>query len=448
MKNFFFKGDKFHPFKTKGTLKEWQENIAKFAEGNSRLILCMGAAFATPLLQIIGAENIGFHFQGRSKTGKSTLMICVASIYGNPKEYILKWRSTDNGLEAVASTRNDVLLVIDELGQADGDKLGNLIYMLESGKGKNRANTNADMRTTKKWRTVFISTGEMTLADKINEDSKGKKVRAGMEARFINIAAEVDSTNGVYENLHGFPNQPTLSKHIVESSSKFYGSAIVEYLTKITNDLEYAKEFILENIDKFKKDLCMEKVDGQVLHVANYFAIVASAGELAIKLGVLNLTQNSANIHCEKIFKNWVNEKGGTESFEETEAINQVRKFLQLHASSRFINSKNQLPSTVSNQCGYFLSSTDNTTSNNKLDNKFLFYPEVFRDEVCRGLNHKIVLNTLLKHNFLIPGEIQPNGKYRLDRKEKVPFSGKYQRFYVISEKLKGEYSDAALPED
>ena len=53
-------------FTTKGQLCQWQEEVAQYCAGNSRLILALCAAFAPPLLSLTGEENFGIHLVGPS----------------------------------------------------------------------------------------------------------------------------------------------------------------------------------------------------------------------------------------------------------------------------------------------------------------------------------------------------------------------------------------------
>ena len=48
-------------YQPNGELTDWQQNIARFAAGNSRLCLALGASFAAPLLSLLNEESGGFH---------------------------------------------------------------------------------------------------------------------------------------------------------------------------------------------------------------------------------------------------------------------------------------------------------------------------------------------------------------------------------------------------
>ena len=69
-----------HSFRQNGTLESWQENVARYAIGNSRLVLAISAAFAGPLVGPCSAEGGGLHFKGASSTGKSTALHVAGSV--------------------------------------------------------------------------------------------------------------------------------------------------------------------------------------------------------------------------------------------------------------------------------------------------------------------------------------------------------------------------------
>lgn len=108
-----------HSFRQAGTLESWQENVARYAVGNSRLVLAISAAFAGPLVGPCSAEGGGLHFKGASSTGKSTALHVAGSVWGggDSNGYVRSWRATANGLEGVSMGHCDTLLCLDELSQ-------------------------------------------------------------------------------------------------------------------------------------------------------------------------------------------------------------------------------------------------------------------------------------------------------------------------------------------
>lgn len=133
--------------KSMGNLSEWKE-IPRLCLGNSRLIFALSAAFAGPLLLLLGAENGGIYFRGGSSSGKTTCLRVAASVWGGV-DYMQQWRATANGLEGIAVAHNDGLLCLDEMGQIDPAEIGNVAYMLANGIGKTRADKLGDSRKRK-----------------------------------------------------------------------------------------------------------------------------------------------------------------------------------------------------------------------------------------------------------------------------------------------------------
>jgi putative DNA primase/helicase len=183
-------GIPFNPYEKSGTLEEWQQNISRYCVDNSRLSFGVCIAFAAPILNIMGAEGGGFHLRGRSSGGKTTTLKVAASVFGG-KKMIHTWRSTSNGMEAIAALHNDCLLCLDEIGQIDPKEAGEVAYLLGNGVGKTRANRTGAAREKQTWALLYLSTGEVRLSDHMKQS--GKKVRAGQEIRILDIPSE---TNG------------------------------------------------------------------------------------------------------------------------------------------------------------------------------------------------------------------------------------------------------------
>jgi hypothetical protein len=67
---------------TAGSLQDWQDKVARYAVGNSRLALFLSAAFSGCLLEIIADPSGGFHLHGASQKGKSTAAFVAGSVSG------------------------------------------------------------------------------------------------------------------------------------------------------------------------------------------------------------------------------------------------------------------------------------------------------------------------------------------------------------------------------
>jgi uncharacterized protein (DUF927 family) len=152
-----------HAYNVRGTLEEWQTNIARFAEGNSRLALAISTAFAAAIAGPCGAESSGIHFRGRSSVGKTTALNVAGSVWGGgDRGFIRSWRATANGLEATAATHSDAILCLDEISQLSGKEAGEVAYMLGNGLGKSRASRDASLRKPASWRLLIPGSGSAT----------------------------------------------------------------------------------------------------------------------------------------------------------------------------------------------------------------------------------------------------------------------------------------------
>lgn len=313
--------------RTAGTLEEWQNHIAKPCRENSRLIFSLSCAFAASLLPLLHAESGGFNLKGASSIGKSTALAVAASVWGSPK-FIHQWKSTGNALEAIAEARNHSLLCLDELSQVDGKEAGEIAYMLANGSGKNRMSKNGSLRKKYEWNLLFLSTGELSIADKIKE--AGKKVQAGIVTRMADIPADAGKGHRLFDTVHGFKDGNALAHYLRNSVNKVYGTPIRKYLAELS---VIKKEELLGLLEKIKKDFlskyCPEGADGQVLRVAERFVIVATGGELAIDIGILPYESKEAFEAIGECFKAWLRERGSIKILRVKRLLNKCKPFLK-----------------------------------------------------------------------------------------------------------------------
>ena len=147
--------------------------------------------------------------------------------FGGGPEYLKRWRATANGLESVAAAHNDGLLILDELAQVEAREAGGIAYMLANGTGKHRAKRDGLAKPAASWRLLFLSAGEIGLADHMAD--AGKKAKAGQEVRLCDISADTGE-HGMFESLHSFPSGSAFADHLNHASGVVYGSPIRTFL--------------------------------------------------------------------------------------------------------------------------------------------------------------------------------------------------------------------------
>lgn len=208
-------------FRTKGTPDAWRERVGALCAGNSRLVFAVACAFAGPLLRPAGVESGGFHFRGDSSSGKTTALKVAASVYGGAS-YLQRWRTTDNALEAIAAQHSDCLLILDELAQVDPKTAGECAYMLANEQSKARATRTGTPRARLAWRLLFLSAGELGLADHMAEGMK--RTRTGQEVCMADIPADAGVGLGAFKNLHGHDGGSAFARHITGQATSVYGA--------------------------------------------------------------------------------------------------------------------------------------------------------------------------------------------------------------------------------
>lgn len=372
-------------YRTAGTLDGWKE-IATLSIGNSRLSFALCAAFAGPLLRLAGLEGGGFSFEGGSSSGKTTALQIAASVWGGP-EHVRSWRATDNGLENIAVLHNDNVLILDEVGQVNGKILAECAYMLANGQGKGRSSREGHLRKSHSWRLLFLSSGELGLADKLAEN--GLKSRGGQEVRFVGLPVDTS----MLTELHGFPHAGAVVNRLKELTDLHYGHAGRAFLHKLTEPdtmttvLSELQPALANTVNR----LVPAGADGQVRRVAQRFALCGLAGGLAVQMEILPADFDAPGCaeHC---FHDWLAAHGGIGASENAAILAAVRLFIEQHGASRFQDLDTQM-STCPNRVGFRRNVRDIT--------EYIVLPESFRAEIIKGFSPRRAAAVLRKAGWL-----------------------------------------------
>ena len=388
-----------HNLQVKGTLDDWRDNVSRLASGNTRLLLSLGVAFASSLLYVTGDDSGGFHFYGISSRGKSTSLDIAGSVWGGGSAgYVQSWKATDNALESVAREHSDILLAMDELSQAQANSIAQSIYMLGNGRGKIRQNIHGTTRRTARWRTLFLSNGEILIEQKIAE--AGGKIAAGVGVRVIDIAADVGIDGGLFEELHGRADGAIFSKEIKAATRAYYGTAGRAFVAKISEDIAASKEVISDLRAAFLDGLIEPEMSGQVRRVLDRFALVAVAGELAIEFGLIACDQGEIQKAARSIFGEWVAARGGVGLSEVASAKKNLREFLAAHGSARFEPWHEKPNNRVTmNRAGWVRYEV--LSEGTKDDPEYYFTATAWKAEILQGMSGKIVNQALVDDGIL-----------------------------------------------
>ena len=397
-------------YRTAGTLDGWKE-IAALSIGNSRLSFALCAAFAGPLLRLAGLEGGGFSFEGGSSSGKTTALQIAASVWGGP-EHVRSWRATDNGLENIAVLHNDNVLILDEVGQVNGKILAECAYMLANGQGKGRSSREGNLRKSHSWRLLFLSSGELGLADKLAEN--GLKSRGGQEVRFVGLPVDTS----MLTELHGFPHAGAVINRLKELTALHYGHAGRAFLHKLTESdtMTTVLSELQPALANTVNCLVPAGSDGQVRRVAQRFALCGLAGGLAGQMGILPADFDAPGC-AERCFHDWLAARGGIGASEDAAILAAVRLFIEQHGASRF-QDLDRVADTCPNRVGF------RRTRNNITE--YLILPESFRAEVVKGYAETRAVRVLREAGWL-----RTPDKNRLKAQERLPGLGRV-RVYIV----------------
>jgi uncharacterized protein (DUF927 family) len=330
-------------YRARGTLPEWQHEVAARCAGNSRAVFAVACAFAAPLLPLVGDEGGGFNFRGESSKGKTTLIDIAASVWGAPSKtgadsFVRQWRSTANALEATAAAHNHVLLPMDELGQADPREVPETLYMLANGAGKDRARAGGGNRRTTTWLTLVLSSSEESAA-RLAEGA-GRRIKAGQEVRLLDVPAVVPGAHGCFEELHGTPDGKSFAQALRRAAISQHGTAGPAFVEQLATRLMREPDFVADAVVRRVVGWCRAHVpagaDGQVQRAAQRFGVVAVAGELATEGAITEWDTGAAAAAVGAIFRAWLDARGSAGSREDQHLFAAFRRFLAEHGASRF----------------------------------------------------------------------------------------------------------------
>jgi putative DNA primase/helicase len=415
-------------FATAGSLQDWQKWVAVLADGHDRLAFSLGLAFTGPLLKPLGLEAGGFHFVGPSSSGKTTALRLAGSVWGGggPLGFAQTWRTTANALEGIASAHNDVLLPLDEIGLIDPHDLESAAYTLAGGAGKNRMRADGGLRDGARWRIAILSSGEVGLAVRISEGGGSRRARPGQEVRIVELAADAGKGFGLFDHGGAAGDPSQLANMIREESDACYGHAgpaFVEHFVKHSDELTREARDIVKVA---KSAWVPAGASGQVARVAERFALVAAAGEIAISVGVLPLAVNTVGCAARLLFDAWLAQRGGAGSGEIRDAVAQVRAFLQQHYAARFVGTE---------QAGKASWGPDRIAGYYNSDRELFFFTDAGWSEATLGLNPAAAADALAQRGFLLK---DASGKRK--RSERV--GDRTMRVFVVKASIRDGNDD------
>lgn len=407
-----------------GSIEEWKEGVGYLCRSHDNLMVAICAAFASAVMHWTQDESFGLHYFGGSSIGKTTLLYVAQSVWGPPTG-MHRWRTTANALENIAGSRNDRLLCLDEIAQLDPRHASEVAYMLGNGKGKHRATKEGGAIQEKKWRLIYLSTGEISLSEYV--ESTGGKMKGGMEVRHLDVPADTGE-NGVLNELFLGETAKGIIDALRENTGAYFGTVGREWVSHVQKD----PMGVVDRIERTRKMFMSMNSDprvlepiknGQLLRVCEKFGLLAGVGEEIIRMGLTGWKEDAPGLACLRVFFKWMDSRGGNYAWENIHAVKKVREFIARHGDSRFQAQRGQ-EIIVRERAGVWKINSDD-------EKEYLFFPDVFAREVCEGIDPQEVLKALAERGYLRRGD-----RKNLTVKERVPGAKNPCRMYAVRDTI------------
>jgi uncharacterized protein (DUF927 family) len=154
----------YDALRQKGTLQEWVDYCLPLRVSSLEIRLVMAAAFASPLIELIGENPFVMHLWGGTGTAKTVSLLIAASIFGDPKpgKLVRTMNMTANAMLGTAAFLNSIPFCGDELQTIKNRWNGSydqLIMQITEGIDRGRMKYN-QIEEIKSWRCSFLFTGE------------------------------------------------------------------------------------------------------------------------------------------------------------------------------------------------------------------------------------------------------------------------------------------------
>lgn len=266
-------------FDSETKFKDTYESITECGDESTWLILAkrirkmnrfepkvyLAGSLASALIEPLNALPFILNLWGTTGKGKTVAIMFATSVWANPygNDYVGDPKATVTALELKLDFLNNLPLMLDDMAQLKnrfGGDFSELVYMLCSGKGKDRANANLGINKSTSWKNAILTNGEHSL------------ITETMQGGAINRIIDVEMEEGYI-----FPN----GNEVVEILKQNYGYCGRNFIDTIAEiGMERIKEWqheFLTRINDRAKELGVEKEEKQSLPMS----IILTADKIA-----------------------------------------------------------------------------------------------------------------------------------------------------------------------
>jgi putative DNA primase/helicase len=221
----------------------------------------------------------------------------------------------------------------------------------------------------------------------------------------IDIPA-VRGAHGIFDDIHKFPTAQKFADNLKRTARENYGWALQDFLTQLTDGPAAIGERFKQLVSKIMRELMQDHqgVSSEISRVAESFAVVAAAGEIATQMGITGWVDGHATWGAKTCFAAWLAARAGTsQGTDEALSLSLVRLLIEQHGDSRFdgLSLEDRFPAR--DRLGYrWYEAVDPGAKEVQQRCIYLFTPEAFKQECsARGFQVENVVKTLKHHGWL-----------------------------------------------
>lgn len=247
--------DAFH---TKGNIDSYINGLFKHIKDKPMVMMMFYGSLGSILVKDFGTDSIIVEQSMRTSKGKTFSERICASVWGFHEDLVMEWNATKTSVERMASFLNAFPLIMDDTRKANYKDLPQIFYQFSGGKSKGRATKERGIDYSEEWKTILLSTGEVSTPD-ISE-------KGGVAGRVVTLQDEP------------FPNTSQDDfNEMYKTFSKNYGLLGKLFINQYNSNKEKYKLSFESAASYF-----VEKAEGNevMVRIARSFALLQVAGEI------------------------------------------------------------------------------------------------------------------------------------------------------------------------
>jgi hypothetical protein len=215
----------------RGTMEKWKEAIAFYDKPGFEMhqfVVCR--ALGSLLMAMTTYHGSNLHMYSKdSGHGKTTSAYAGLSFYGDPVGLTTHQKDTMASRMNRAEVYHNLMLLMDEVTNAEGKELSDLNYQITDGKQRNRmtGTNNTERHRAAPWKLLSVTTGNTSIMERIRMYKTDPKAEAQR-----NLECEVPKLFDVKNNAEHKQITDAFNRLLAEN----YGHGIIPFIQHVMKD--------------------------------------------------------------------------------------------------------------------------------------------------------------------------------------------------------------------